>query len=460
MIKRLLSACLVASLLLGAAPAARANDDSPTIIRDTEIESILKEWTQPLIVAAGLDPKAVHIIIVQDDEINAFVAGGQNVFIYTGLIEKTKNPGEVVGVIAHELGHIRGGHLVRGREMQENASYESILGMVLGLGAAAAGAGGDAAIAGVGIGGSMAERNYLSFSRVQESSADQSALYEFNQAQMNPTGLLTFMQTLESQELLPETQQSEYVRNHPLTRDRVDAIRAAVEKSPYKDKPYPAKWNDQHDRMVAKLVGFISPGQVQWTYDDRDHSLYANYARAIAEYRENHVDKSLQLIDGLLAQEPDNPYFHELKGQMLMDYGRVGPAEGELRRAIEIRPDASLIRTMYAHALLENSQNGQNQQDVTEAISQLNRCLQSEPHSAFIQHLLATAYGYQGNEPEAQLHLAEENLLEQHYGEAKRLAQAAMGHLKVNSRSWLRAQDILSYINTVVKNKDARKGDQ
>lgn len=447
-------ATLTLGLILALMPTPSYAQGAPTVIRDSEIEAILQDWTAPLIVASGLAPGSVNIIVVQDSDINAFVAGGANIFIYTGLIEKTKNPGELIGVIAHELGHIRGGHLIRTREAMENASYESILGMVLGVGAAIlTGDGGAAAAVSTGA-QAQAMRRFLSFSRAQESSADQSALEEFNQAQMNPEGFMSFMQTLESQELLPASQQSAYMRSHPMTRDRIAAIEAGVSKSPYKDKPLPAEWDEQHARFLAKLIGFISPGRVAWEYDDRDQSPHARYARTIAAYRENRVDQSLKMVDQLLAEEPNNAYFHELKGQMLMDYGRLDAAKVSLRRAVELAPKAPLIRILYAHTLIENSRNGQNKADVNEAINQLNRAQRDESRSPRVHRLLATAYGYLGQESEAQLHLAEEAVLQRRYPDAKRLAKTASGAMKQGTRSWLRAQDILSYVSTVEKQKD------
>lgn len=452
--RRFFSGILGFSLILALATPLAQAQNAPSIIRDTEIEDILKDWSAPLIAAAGLERDSVNLIVVQDTEINAFVAGGSNIFIYTGLIEKTRNPGELLGVIAHELGHIRGGHLVRTREAMENASYESMLGMVLGLGAAILSGDGGAAAAVSSGAQAQAMRRFLSFSRVQESSADQSALDEFNTAQMNPEGFLTFMQQLESQELLPASQQAEYARSHPVSRNRIDAIRGNVEKSPYAGKPFPPEWDEQHKRFIAKLTGFISPGKVAWVYDDRDQSLPARYARTIAAYRENRVDEALRLMDGLLKDEPNNPYFHELKGQMLMDFGRLDQAKASLRRAVELKPNAALIRVLYAHNLIEASRGGQNKADVNEAVKQLNRAKQDEQRSPRIHRLLATAYGYLGDEPEAQLNLAEEAVLQRRYGDARRLAENVAGRFKQGSRSWLRAQDILSYIGTVDKNKD------
>lgn len=453
MIKRLFVVMIMAGAILVAGGLARAGD-APTIIRDTEIEAILKEWSRPLLAAAGMEPGAVNFVIVQDDQVNAFVAGGANIFLYTGLIEKTKNPGELLGVIAHELGHIRSGHLIRTREAVEKATYEAMLGMVLGIGAAIATGDGQAASA-VAMGSrSQAEARFLAFSRAQESSADQAALEFLKSAQQDPVGLLGFMQQLESQELLPASQQSEYVRTHPLTRDRVDAIRRAVEQSSHAGKELPAAWNEEHARFLAKLNGFIAPGKIAWVYDDRDQSVAARYARAIAAYRENRTEDALRRIDDLLAEEPQNPYFHELKGQMLMDFGRLDDSRRELQRAVELDPQAPLIRILYGQNLIENSQNGAKKADVAEAITQLTRALRDEPRSSMIHRLLATAYGYQGQEAEAKLHLAEEAVLQRRFDDAKRLAESVSGQLKQGSRTWLRAQDILSFIGQADKNKD------
>lgn len=461
MIRRFLPLLLTGFLLLSALVSAPAHaGKSPTIIRDTEIEAILKEWSAPLLDAAGMEPGSVNFVIVQDDQVNAFVAGGANIFLYTGLIEKTRSPGELLGVIAHELGHIRSGHLIRTREALEHASYEAMLGMVLGIGAAILTGDGGAASA-VAMGGrGHAEANFLSFSRIQESSADQAALEFLNGAQEDPAGLLSFMEQMESQELLPASQQMEYVRTHPLTRDRIDAIRKGVTGSAYAGKAGQAHWAEQHARFLAKLNGFIAPEKIGWVYEDRDQSLPARYARTIAAYRENRVDKALGLIDGLLQEEPQNPYFHELKGQMLMDFGQLEPAKLSLRRALELNAKAPLIRILYAQALIESSNNGARQPEVRDAVEQLTRALRDEPRSSFVHRLLATAYGYQGKEAEAKLHLAEEAVLQRRFDDARRLAESASGQLKEGSQTWLRAQDILSYIQYADKDKDKTKNSQ
>ena len=433
---------VIAALLL---PTAAYAQKAPSIIRDTEIENTIKHWTAPVIRAAGLSPENINFIIVQDDNINAFVAGGPNIFIYTGLIQKSKSPDEIVGVVAHELGHIAGGHLLRTHDAMKSASYESILGTLLGIGAAVlTGEGRLAAAVAAGTQG-MALNRFLAFSRAQESSADQAGLSFLEKAQMSPEGMVDFMRTLDSEELLPPSQQSEYMRTHPITRDRVDALAAGYERSAYKNNAMSTKAQDEYRLITAKLNAFLEPQRVAWDYKDTDHSIAADYARAIAAYRQNDVEKSLQLMNGLLERQPQNPYFLELKGQMLADFGKVEPALVAYKTAIEFEPEAPLIRIAYANALIETA--GQNNgARLDEAISQLNRAARDESRSPRIFRLLATAHGKKGEEPMAKLALAEEALLKQQLDYAKQQAQSALNGLPSGSQAAQRARDILSHI--------------
>ena len=432
------------------APSGQARERSaPIIIRDTEIENIFKEWLTPLLKSADMGEESINLVLVQSPQVNAFVAGGANIFIYTGLIEKTENPGEMIGVLAHELGHIAGGHLISMRSALERASYESILGMVLGVGAAIATGNGGAASAIISGSNTVAERRFLAHSRVNESSADQAALRFFESAQLNPEGLSSFLSKLESDELLPADQQSEYVRTHPLTSNRIEALQTKIETSLHKDQPLPAKWTEQHARMKAKLIAFIDPGRVPWVYNDRDESIAARSARAIAAYRQNEVSKAIKEIDELIALEPENPYFQELKGQMLVDFGRVQEALPYYRKAVALLPDSGLIRMDLGHALLESHGSGET---INEAIKHLKRALQDEPRSAKAQRLLATAYGRKGQENIAKLHLAEEAVLQRRLPYAQRLAEAALGAFKENSPEWLQAKDILAHIQNLKAN--------
>ena len=417
--------------------------NAQTIIRDSEIESYMSQWFAPIFKVNNMSPSQVKIILVQDNDVNAFVTGGANIFFYTGLIEKTDNPEELIGVMAHELGHISGGHLVRGREALEQASYESILGTIIGIGAAVAS--GDAGAAGAGslAGNSVAQRRFLSKTRTFESSADQAAIQSMKRAEINPQGLLTFMQKLEGQELLQASQQSEYVRSHPLTRNRISSIAAGVEKSNLSTASTPPAWKDQHARMKAKLMGYTHPEQVSWNYDDTDQSIPARYARAVAYYRQDQIDQALASINGLIKDEPNNPYFYELKGQMLVEFGRVTQAIQPLQRAVTLRPNDGLLRTALAHAQIETANNNQN--NLNQAIKNLQVAKQAEPRSTRVHRLLATAYGRQNQDAFARLHLAEEALLQNRKPYAKQQAHTALKGLPKGSAAALRANDIIIF---------------
>ncbi len=417
-----------------------------TIIRDTEIETTLRTWATPIFNAAGLVPDNVNIILIRDNSLNAFVAGGANIFIYTGLLETAENPSEIIGVIAHETGHISGGHLVRLRSSVEQASYETIIGTILGIGAAVLT--GEGAAAGAIISGTqnVATSRFLSNSRLNESSADQAGVKYMNRAGFNPSGSVSFLEKLEGQDLLPQSQQVEYVRTHPLTGNRISALKTKVEESPYKNKEFPAAWNEEFARMKAKLKGFISPEQVQWQYNTNDTSIAAMYARTIAAYRTNNIDEALNLNDQLIAKEPQNPYFLELKGQMLVDFSRVDEALPYYKQAVALRPDAPLIRTAYAHALVESSNRDGQSTKLSQALEQLNIALRSEKKSPRIYRLLATAHGRLGDEVQARLNLAEEAVLQRRLPDAKRLAKFVRDNSAAGSREALRASDIARYV--------------
>ena len=419
------------------------------IIRDSEIETYFKEWGAPLIEASQIPPGGVNVILVQSDDVNAFVAGGANIFFYTGLIQKTDGPGELMGVFAHELGHIAGGHLIAQRDALERASYESILGTVIGLGAAVLSGNGGAGTAIISGTQNVAQRKFLAHSRVHESAADQAALSYFEEAEFEPEGLVSFLEKLRSQELLPSSKQAEYVRTHPLTSNRIEALQNRAKQSPYEGKAFPKAWYEQHARMQAKLVGFISPGRVAWEYDDRDTSIPAEYARAIAAYQEDRIDEALEKINALIALEPDNPYFHELKGQMLVEFSRVEEGLSPYRKAIELKPREALFRIAYGHALIESANGSDQQGRLSDAINQLNIAKKTESRSSRVYRLLATAYGRLGDENAAKLNLAEEAVLQRRLDYARELARGILSAEEPNSPLWVQARDLLDYIKTL-----------
>lgn len=454
---RAVLAGLVVLLVLGVlgasgAPAA-AREAGIKAVRDAEIEEILGQWSAPLLRQAGMDTGSVRIVLVESPDVNAFVAGGPNIFIHTGLLMKTGDPGEVLGVIAHELGHISGGHLLRTREALRDASWEAMAGTLLGVGAAiASGQGGAAGALSLGS-QSMAMRNFMAHSRMQESSADQAALRVMTRAGYDPSGLVTFLEKIGGGDLAAQTGEVEYVRTHPLTGNRIDALRGGVEGSATQGKGWTPAMREAHARMKAKLVGFLAPDQVSWHFADQDASPAAEYARAIAAYRRSRTDEAVRRIDALIGRAPDNPYFHEIKGQMLLEFGRAGEAVQSYGKAVALRPHSGLLRIDLARALIAQDAGAPDAKTRAEALSHLHRALHAEPRSALAHRLLATLYGQAGEEPMAQLHLAEEALLQRRVAEARRLAEAALKGLPTGQAPARQARDILAAADRIGKER-------
>lgn len=444
-------ATILAGTVLVPAYSYAAPDSSRVIIRDSEIEKDIENWTGGVMGAAGMQSSQVNIILIQSPEVNAFVAGGANIFIYTGLIDLSGNVGEVIGVIAHELGHIAGGHLSRTADVGKNASFEAMLGALVGIGAAIATGDSSAAAAGISIGQGQAMNKFLAFSRVQESSADQAGFRFLTGAGLNPQGLPTFLEKLSSQELLPSSQQSLFVRTHPLSRERVEALQHKVDESTLKTKTFPAEWDNEYARVKAKLLGFTSPLQVAYKYPSSDHSIPAQYARAISSYRLNQMAPALQKVDDLIQQEPKNPYFYELKGQILFEFGKAALSVAPYEKAVLYAPDSGLIRMALAQSLIESS--GKDVTKLQSAIDHLKRAEKDEPRSPQIKRLLATAYGRMGKEPEARVYLAEEALMHGNRSEAARMADVTLKQLSPNSPEALRAKDIINTVGEPDKNK-------
>lgn len=447
--------CFVLSLLALQSQVFAAS--KRMIIRDLEIESALYAWSAPLFKAAQLDPKSVRIVLVQSDEMNAFVAGGANIFIYTGLIEATETPGELLGVIAHEIGHITGAHLVHGQQAWQRASYESILGTVLGIGAAILSGDGRLGSA-IALGSQQAAvRGYLSHSRTHESSADQAALSLLEASGLSARGLLTFLKRLEHQELRPSHQQDEYMRTHPVTDKRIETLRTSVQSAASYRVAWPDAWMEQHRRMKAKISSFLKPAHVSWVYSDRDTRFAAQYARAIAAYRLSDVDTALAGIDALLVREPDNPYLHELKGQVLVDFGRIAEALPALRRAVALAPEAGGLYIALGHAVMEHandvSWDGGRGALLDKAISHLHVALQTEAKSVRLHRLLATAYGRKGEKDLAALHLAEEAVLQGRYEVAHKRATGIVASAKSGSSLAIKAQDIVTFVQHKLRDR-------
>lgn len=448
-LKRLLSRlALVVAVCVPLLTSAPAAAQGLSVIRDQEIEDTLHLFSRPVFIEAGLTPASVRFVLVQNSTLNAFVAGGQNIFLHTGLILETDNADELIGVIAHETGHISSGHLIRTQAAIEDMTIQAILANVLGLAAAVGAKSGEAAVAAAMAGRTFAERGILRHSRIQESSADQAGVRFLEAARLPVGGFLSFMEKLASQELLPESQQTEYIRTHPLTRDRIDFLKNTLQ-THKTTSALPDGWVEKHARMKAKLFGYLFPEQA---VRDMGDSIPSRYGRAIALYRRGQTRDALPVMDSLIQQEPANPWFQELKAQVLFESGRIDDAIPLYAEAVRLAPRSALIRTAYAHALLETRTDKDKRQNM--AIEQLQRSLSIEPLSAQSHRLLAIAYGRQGKEGMSRLHLAEAAVLRNKMDDAAREAVLAQRNLPAKSAAWLRAQDILDVVSRNEKKKN------
>ena len=440
--RKLIVSLVIAALLAAALIVPADAQTRPRgFIRDAEIETTIRAYATPLFAAAGLDPQAVKVYLINDDSLNAFVAGGMNLFIHTGLLMRSESANQLIGVIAHETGHIAGGHLARTQEALENATAEMILAYVLGIGAAIATGDSGAGAAVITGGQTIAQRSLLQYSRTQESAADQAALSYLDRTGQSARGILEFLEVLGDQELLLSSQQDPYLRTHPLSSDRVDTVRNYVSGSPYADSAEPPDFIAAHARMRAKLVGFLRPlGRVLQQYPESDGSLEGRYARAIAYYRAADLKRALPLIDGLIAERPDDPYFQELKGQILFENGRAREALPYYEAAVRLQPDAPLLRQGLAQVQLESG----DPELSRAALGQLDEVVRIEPHNAGAWRLLSIAYGRDGQLGMTALALAESAGARGDAKEARQQADRALKLLPENSPAWLRAQDIFN----------------
>ncbi|HYF22395.1 MAG TPA: M48 family metalloprotease [Caulobacteraceae bacterium] len=432
------------SVLLAAAVAAVATLVAPvaqaqSLIRDTEIEEILRKRSEPVLKASGLRPDDVSFYLIADKELNAFVTGGQNIFLHTGLIQEAETPNQLLGVIAHEAGHISGGHIVRQGEMQKAGMKPFLLTMGLGIMAALAGAP-DAGAALIGSSSYFGTLGVLTYSRVQEGSADQAAATALDQAGLSGKGLVEFFDNFRYQEVFSEAKKYQFFRSHPLSSERIEALRRRVETMPNYDKPDTAEAQTEHALVKAKLDGFLNPPQQTFVkYKEKDASFPARYARAIAYYRSTDFDRALTLLDALLAEQPENPYLWELKGQIYFESARPALAEPAHRKSVELKPDAPLLRVNLAQTLLALDK----KERVEEAIAELGKALTFENDNAFAWRLLSQAFDAKDMPGQARLAAAEYHYAVGEKREAKTFAMRAREMLAKDTPDWRRATDIV-----------------
>lgn len=440
----------ITALALVLPGAARAQ----SILRDAETEAFFRDISKEMIVAAGLEPQSVQLVLVGDPSINAFVTGGQNVFIHSGLITAADTVGELQGVIAHELGHIAGGHNVRFGEGAGPATNISLLSLVGAAAAIALGAG-EAGMALLGLGTAAAQGKFLSFTRDQESRADQAGANYLGKAKLSGKGSVSFFEKLQGQEYrLAIPQNNEYARTHPLSRTRIANLEAVYKADPAYNTPIEPALQARFLRIKGKLIGFVDePPRVMQIYPESDQSIGAHYARAYAWHRSAYADAATGEADKLLLTAPADPYFLELKGQILLESGKTQEALPVLRAAVARAPNEPLIMTLLGHALIAT----EDKADFAEAEPLLRRAIARDRENPFAWYQLGVIYDRKGDAPRAALAAAERYSLEANPRGAAANARVALAGLQRGTPDWIRAEDISLVAADELGNKKRRR---
>jgi predicted Zn-dependent protease len=434
----------------GGGPAGtpvRAQDSTTRglpIIRDAEIEQLLRDYAQPILRTAGLAKQNVRVVVLSDRSFNAFVMDGRHIFINAGALFDAKTPNEVIGVFAHETGHLAGGHLQRLREQLASAQTASIIALLAGIGAAVAGGragAGDIGAAAIMAPQSAIMRSMLAYVRTQEDQADHAGVKFLNATGQSPKGMVELFKRLSNEVLFNSRYIDPYMQTHPMPAERVAALETLAKASPYWDRKDSAELQLRHDLMRAKLSGFLERADtVARRYPPADHSLPARYARAISTYRNGDLRQAVAQIDGLIQAEPRNPYFYELKGQALLEGGHAAEAVAPLRQAVQLSHNTPLIEILLAQALNATS----NPKLAEEAVGLLRTAIVREPEAPDAYAQLAMAYGRKGDVANADLASAQAAFARGDVKTARQLASRAKTRLPIGSPAWVQADDIVN----------------
>jgi predicted Zn-dependent protease len=448
--RRTATAALAGILAFAPVPAAEAQGRSIPIVRDAEIEALLRDYARPIFRAAGIDAAATDIVLINDRSFNAFVANGQRIFINIGALMTAETPNEIIGVIAHETGHIAGGHLARLRQEVSNAKLLSVVGMLLGAGAMAGAIQGGSNVGNPGLGAAgvfsgsqeMVMRNLLSYQRSEEQAADVAAVRYLTATGQSPVGMITTFRRFADSGLF-RSRVDPYLMSHPLPAERISQLERLAAESPYRDRKDPPALQARHDLARAKLFGFVdSPEAVLRRYPPYDTSAPARYARAVAAHRSGRSGEAVETLDGLIREQPGNPYFHELRGQLLLESARPREAAESLRRAVQLADGAPTIRVLYGQALIALGDGA----SLEEAVRQLERATRAEPESPDAYRHLAMAYGRTGQIGLAELATAEYYMAAGDVTNGQTQAFRAMRSLVEGTPAWRRARDIYEFV--------------
>jgi len=453
---RTLALVTAAAVALASVPARAQNGSAAGIpmIRDAEIEQLLRDYVTPILKVAGLSNQDIRVVIINDKSFNAFVMDAHHIFVNAGALMETKTPNQLIGVFSHETGHIVGGHLSKMRQELANAQTAAIIAMLLGLGAVVAGAHSNnndmANVGGAIISGPQAylQNTLLSYQRGQEESADRAGVRFLTMTGQSAKGMYDTFKRFADESLFSALTIDPYAQNHPMPAERMAAL-AELVKTPYWDKKDPPELQFRHDMMRAKMYGFTErPDAVLRRYPTTDNSMPARYARAISTYRFGDMHDAATLIDALIASAPNNPYFYELKGQALLEGGHTAAAIPPLRRAVQLAPDPALIQVTLGQALIATNDAKQ----VEEAIPLLRAALAKEPEAADAYLQLAMAYGRKGDLADADLASAQAAFARGDNKTARQLAARAKERFPIGSPGWVRADDIVAFNKNLSQN--------
>ncbi|HRD74445.1 MAG TPA: M48 family metalloprotease [Hyphomicrobiaceae bacterium] len=416
-------------------------------VRDTEIERLLREYAQPILRAAGQEKGRIRVRIVRSEVFNAFVIDGRSIYVHTGLLVQAKSPNQVIGVLAHEVGHIANGHLAALRDRIQRDQTKSLLIKLLGIGLLIAG--GTSGSAGTSSSGSavlsggdeILLRSLLAERRSQESSADQSGLKYLFATRQSGRGMLETFEFFAQQEYVSDQYKDPFVRSHPVAAERLARLRDAVMASPFYGVTDPPALQLRHDLMRAKISGYLERMQIVFNkYPRTDTSLPARYARAIATFLGSGLDPALPLVDELIREKPDNPYFLEVKGDFYARSGKAALAVEPLRRSLKLAGDAPLIRTRLAEALLAL----EDPRFYPEILDLMRKTIIEDPDPRAYRAFALVNYKL-GRRPQAELATAEAYFLEGDFKQAQTFARRAQAGLRNGESDWLRANEIVTF---------------
>lgn len=444
-----LTALTVAAALTVAPMAALAQEGKgPSFLRDTESEQLLREYTRPILRAAGLEKQNIQMVIINDGQFNAFVADGRRIFVNYGAMMQSQTPNQIIGVLAHETGHLAGGHLAKMREQIANAQTQMIIAMLLGAGAMVAGARGgasggltNAGAAALSAPGEVIKRTLIGYVRQQEENADKAGIKFLTATGQSAKGMWETFKRFSDESLFAAAGADPYLQTHPMPADRVRALEELARSSPYWDKKDDPALQLRHDMVRAKISAFMERQETVYRrYPMSDNSLPARYAHAITTYLHGDLRSAIAQIDGLIALQPANPYFYEVRGQALLEGGKPAEAIAPLRKAVQLSNSAPLIEMLLGQALVAAN----NTANTDEAIAILRAAVARETEAPLGYMQLAMAYGRKGDYAQADLASAQAAYLRGDNKTARDLASRAKTRFAIGTPGWVKADDIVS----------------